>query len=233
MGPQQGKGRVFYTAWGHDQRTWGHPGFQNLVERAFAGRRTRERSSTAGRDARPAEAVRVRRGGRPIPNYPGAWGTKGEPIRQMQKPLAGGVDEAPGAPAGFEAQLFAAEPDDRQADLHDLGRAGRLWIAESTDYPNEMQPTRQGQRPDHDLRRHRRRRPGRQVHGLRRQPEHPHQLVFADGGVDRPPGAGHVFLKDTDGDDKADVRKVLFTGWGTGDTHAGPSNLRYGFDNWI
>src|SRR5262245_32506892 len=28
-----GKGRVFYTAWGHDQRTWGHPGFQNLVER--------------------------------------------------------------------------------------------------------------------------------------------------------------------------------------------------------
>src|SRR5712692_10664258 len=31
----QGKGRVFYTAWGHDQRTWGHPGFQNLVERGI------------------------------------------------------------------------------------------------------------------------------------------------------------------------------------------------------
>src|SRR4029079_15672686 len=29
----QGKGRVFYTAWGHDQRTWSHPGFLNLVER--------------------------------------------------------------------------------------------------------------------------------------------------------------------------------------------------------
>lgn len=28
-----GKGRVFYTAWGHDRRTWSHPGFQNLVER--------------------------------------------------------------------------------------------------------------------------------------------------------------------------------------------------------
>jgi type 1 glutamine amidotransferase len=26
-----GKGRVFYTAWGHDQRTWSHPGFQQLV----------------------------------------------------------------------------------------------------------------------------------------------------------------------------------------------------------
>src|SRR5262249_12942765 len=31
----QGKGRVFYTAWGHDQRTWGNPGFHNLVERGI------------------------------------------------------------------------------------------------------------------------------------------------------------------------------------------------------
>jgi uncharacterized protein len=30
-----GQGRVFYTAWGHDHRTFGHPGFQNLVERGI------------------------------------------------------------------------------------------------------------------------------------------------------------------------------------------------------
>ena len=30
-----GKGRVFYTAWGHDYRTWNHPGFQNLIERGI------------------------------------------------------------------------------------------------------------------------------------------------------------------------------------------------------
>jgi hypothetical protein len=41
------------------------------------------------------------------------------------------------------------------------------------------------------------------------------------------------FFKDTNGDDKADERKVLFSGWGMGDTHATASNLRYGFDNWI
>ena len=29
---EHGKGRVFYTAWGHDQRTWSHAGFQKLVE---------------------------------------------------------------------------------------------------------------------------------------------------------------------------------------------------------
>ena len=31
----QGKGRVFYTAWGHDLRTWNNPGFQNLIERGI------------------------------------------------------------------------------------------------------------------------------------------------------------------------------------------------------
>src|SRR4029079_10436695 len=27
----EGQGRVFYTAYGHDERTWGQEGFQNLV----------------------------------------------------------------------------------------------------------------------------------------------------------------------------------------------------------
>src|SRR5262249_36786381 len=61
----------------------------------------------------------------------------------------------------------------------------------------------------------------------------PTSLVFANGGVivHQPPHT--LFLKDTDGDGKADVRRVLFTGWSTGDTHAGPSNLQYGLDNWL
>ena len=61
----------------------------------------------------------------------------------------------------------------------------------------------------------------------------PTSLVFARGGVIVHQAPDTLFLKDTDGDDKADVREVLFTGWGTQDTHAGPSNLRYGLDNWI
>jgi type 1 glutamine amidotransferase len=32
---EHGKGRVFYTAWGHDQRTWTNAGFQALVERGI------------------------------------------------------------------------------------------------------------------------------------------------------------------------------------------------------
>ncbi len=30
-----GKGRVFYTAWGHDERTWTQPGFTNLLARGI------------------------------------------------------------------------------------------------------------------------------------------------------------------------------------------------------
>ena len=65
----QGKGRVFYTAWGHDQRTWGNPGFQNLSSAASAGRaaqdparRRRPTSTTpqmteAAKDVKPFEYV--------------------------------------------------------------------------------------------------------------------------------------------------------------------------------
>jgi len=40
-------------------------------------------------------------------------------------------------------------------------------------------------------------------------------------------------VKDTSGAGYATERRVLFTGWGTKDTHAGPSNLHWGLDGWI
>jgi type 1 glutamine amidotransferase len=32
---EQGKGRVYYTSWGHDANTWGHPGFMKQLEIAL------------------------------------------------------------------------------------------------------------------------------------------------------------------------------------------------------
>jgi putative membrane-bound dehydrogenase-like protein len=58
-------------------------------------------------------------------------------------------------------------------------------------------------------------------------------LVFVNGGVMVSEARHMLFLKDTDGDDKADVREALLPGWGTGDTHAMQSNLGRGFDNWL
>jgi hypothetical protein len=61
----------------------------------------------------------------------------------------------------------------------------------------------------------------------------PTSLTFANGGVIVHQAPETLFLKDTNGDGIADVRQTLFSGWHTGDTHAGPSNLWYGLDNWL
>jgi len=244
-----GKGRVFYTAWGHDHRTFGHPGFANLVERGIRWACGRDVSAAAPyRDPdkfQPPEMTDPRKDVKPftyveavgkIPNYtPGArWGTQGTPLTKMQAPLP--AEESLKhyvTPAGFELRLFAAEPDIGKRIAMAWDERGRLWIAETVDYPNDLQPPGKGrdriricEDTNHD---------GRAdkftvfAEGL----SIPTSLTFAYGGVVVHQAPHTLFLKDTDGDDQADVRRVLFTGWNTRDTHAGPSNLRYSLDNWL
>jgi len=238
----QGKGRVFYTAWGHDARTWSNPGFQNLVERgirwaagqdlasvpAFADR---PKTTIPRTDVAPFEYVEAK-----IPFYPAGkqWGTIGEPISKMQKPL----DPNESAkhivtPVGFETRLFATEPEIGKPIAMNWDERGRLWIAETVDYPNELQ--REGQGRD-------RIRICEDTDGDGRADKFtvfaeklsiPTSLLVVRGGVIVHQAPHTLFLKDTNGDDVADERQILFTGWSTRDTHAGPSNLRYGLDNWI
>ena len=190
----QGKGRVFYTAYGHDARTWGHPGFHDLVERGI--RWAANKGDVF--DSRP----RVAKGLKPfeyepaeIPLYtPGArWGTLGEPIRKMQKPLA--PEESIEAPRGarrVRGEAVRRRAADRQADHDDLGpprpalgrRDGRL--------PQRDAAEGQGPRPDHDRRGHRRRRQGRQVHRLRRGAEHPDEPLLRQRRPDRRAGPRHA-----------------------------------------
>src|SRR6185436_15784609 len=59
--------------------------------------------------------------------------------------------------------------------------------------------------------------------------DYPHGLL-----PESEPGHDSIKIcKDTDGDGKADVRKGILPGCGTGDTHAMQSNLGRGFDNWL
>ncbi len=110
---------------------------------------------------------------------------------------------------------------------------GRLWIAESVDYPNVK--NRAGQGRDRITICEDTNGDGRAdsfkvfAEGL----NIPTSMLFANGGLIVLQAPDTLFLKDSDGDGRADIRKVLFTGWGISDTHAGPSNLRWGFDNWI
>lgn len=164
----QGKGRVFYTAWGHDQRTWGNPGFQALLERGIRWATNRDPSvvveapvsaastnlaldptrkpfaipemAPVRRDVKPFEYVDV---GKKIPNYTRSrtWGVLGEPFHMMQKPLA--PEESLKhmvVPKGFHVQLFASEADwgGGKPIFMNWDERGRLWVGLTTDYPNEL-----------------------------------------------------------------------------------------------
>jgi putative membrane-bound dehydrogenase-like protein len=230
---EHGKGRVFYTAWGHDHRTWSNAGFHKLIENGIRWAAAHSPQRLVAPPNPPFEHIEAPS---PLPNYiAGAkWGTTGEPITTMQKPLdpEASLERMVTLP-GFEISLFASEPGITKPIWLDWDARGRLWIAETIDYPNELQPPGKGRdrikicedttgdgRAD-------------KFTVFADQLSVPTSFVFANGGIIVAHSGVTEFLQDTTGDDQADGRRVLFSGWGMQDTHAGPSNLRYGFDGWI
>jgi putative membrane-bound dehydrogenase-like protein len=224
----QGNGRVFYTAYGHDERVWGRPEFHSLMKNAItwavgpdvAARLT----ALAIAPLQYAEAPV------PVPNY-----ERRNPAPKFQQPLS--TAEAAKhiqIPPGFELQLFAAEPlvtGNPEAMAWD--ERGRLWIAETKDYPNNPQPGGQGndvikilEDTNHDGR-------ADKATVFADKLTIVSSLVFANGGIIVSQAGEMVALKDTNGDDRADLRESLIRGWSIRDTHALASNLKYGLDNWI
>ena len=100
----QGKGRVFYTAYGHDERVWGHPSFQALMKNAITWA---VGADVAARLSALAIApLQYSDAPAPVPNY-----ERRSPAPRFQQPLS--TAEAAKhmqIPPGFELQLFAAEP---------------------------------------------------------------------------------------------------------------------------
>jgi type 1 glutamine amidotransferase len=77
---EHGKGRVFYTAWGHDQRTWSNPGFHAQVENGL-----RWASANSPSRLQPRAGLRsfeYTEAPAPLPNYtPNAqWARKAIPF---------------------------------------------------------------------------------------------------------------------------------------------------------
>ena len=236
-----GKGRVFYTAWGHDERTWGNAGFQNLVERGIRWAcnddvskvpsfSDRVEMTAPRKDVKPFEYVDA-----VIPFYPPSRqsGVPPEPIKKLQKPLS--AEESIKhfiTPVGFAVELFAADPEIGKPLAMNWDERGRLWLCETLDYPNELQEPTKGRD---------RIRICEDTNGdgkadkftiFAEQLSIPTAITFYRGGAIVQDGPQTIYLKDTDGDDKADIRKVLITGWALGDTHGGVSNFQYGLDNW-
>jgi putative membrane-bound dehydrogenase-like protein len=245
-----GEGKVFYTAWGHDQRTWGNPGFLNLVERGirwacgddpavagpFESRKpfVMPAMTEIPDDLPPFEYLDV---GSEIPNYLAgeSWGKQGSPLTKMQQPLS--PEESLKhyvTPVDFGIELFASEVNMGAKPIAmNWDQDGRLWVCLTIDYPNELRRPDNGndrivicEDTDGDF-------VADKFTIFADRLSIPTAVVPYRDGVIVQDGVRTLFLKDTDGDDVADLRHVLITGWQLGDTHGGVSNLRYGLDNWI
>ncbi len=136
-------------------------------------------------------------------------------------------------PADLKLELFASEPDITKPIAMAWDARGRCWVAETSDYPHGVKPDGHGgdrikicedTNGDGKADRFTVFADGLNI---------PTSLTFANGGIIVAQPPRFLFLKDTNGDDKADVRQEIITGWGIGDTHAQASNLHYGIDNWF
>ena len=224
---EYGKGRVFYTAYGHDERTWHNLGFQNLVKEGilWAVDDTAKKNWTDFMVDMPTLVYEERSG---IPNY-----EKRDPSPKFQLPLTAQESaKLIQVPPGFTFELFASEPDIINPIAMNWDEKGRLWVIETVDYPNTVR--KEDGAGDDKVKILEDTNGDGKADKVTVFAEHlniPTSFVFYDGGIIVSQAPHFLFLKDTDGDDKADVRESIMEGWGLTDTHAGPSNLQYGMDN--
>ncbi len=151
---------------------------------------------------------------------------------QLPFNIKGSTERTQVAP-DLKLQLFASEPDIAKPIFMAWDERGRLWVAETRDYPHDVKPDGMGndsikicEDTDGDGR----------ADKFTVFADHlniPTGFTFANGGIVVSQSPRFLFLKDTDGDDKADVRKEIMTGWGINDTHAQANNIHYGYDNWL
>lgn len=134
---------------------------------------------------------------------------------------------------GFELQLVAAEPDVLDPVAAAIDEQGRMYVAEMRDYPYFPKP---GEKPIGTVRLL------RDTDGDGRMDR---STIFADellwtAGIAPWKGGVYVtsppdiwYFKDTDGDDRADIKRKVFTGFGKQNQQAMLNNLKFGLDHKI
>src|SRR5215468_8563434 len=133
----------------------------------------------------------------------------------------------------FKVELFLTEPKVQSPVEMAFDENGRIYVAEMLDYPEDPPPGK----------------PARSRIKLHEDNDgdgiYERVTVFADqvlqvsgllpwkGGLLVTSAPDILWMKDTDGDGKADVRKVLYTGFPKVNPEHRITNLRYGIDNWV
>jgi putative membrane-bound dehydrogenase-like protein len=131
-------------------------------------------------------------------------------------------------PEGFAVDLVASEPNIMDPVAFDWDANGNLWIAEMADYPegNGASGGRIRVLLDEDG-------DGRYetsrlfAEGL----SFPNGILTWRDGIIVTVAPEVLFLRDTNGDGKADHREVLLSGFGTGNQQLRVNGLRWGLDN--
>ena len=153
-------------------------------------------------------------------------------------------------PPGFTARLVAAEPLIRKPIAVQWDAAGRLWVAETPEYPNGRRPLNTDSWKDG----------GSLVPGVTDRPAQDSISILTDTNGDGVADRREVFhqglelitgfclhrdgaivvaqgritwLRDTDNDGKADREEDLFHGFAPGDTHFVANGFTHAPDGWI
>jgi putative membrane-bound dehydrogenase-like protein len=132
------------------------------------------------------------------------------------------------ADGNLTAELVASEPDVVAPVAIAWDADGRLFVAEMTDYPSGPVSGRIRMLEDRD-----------------RDGRYEHATVFADkiafpngvmpwnGGILVTAAPDILLFKDTDGDGRADERRVILSGFAEGNQQLRVNGLYWGLDNWI
>ena len=226
--------RAFVCIPGHYYANFSHNGLRTAILRGIAWAGKRDNADILCKPTELGSALRYLPGGCPEP-----------------KDIVKDLEVHP----EFNLSLVASEPLINKPMNVDWDAKGRLWVCETPEYPNGRRLPKDGT-PETDVWKDSGSvEPGK----YDRDPLDRISIltdsdgdgimdkkkVFADklelctsfcfykNGVIASAAPDIWFLEDTDGDDVADKRTKLYTGLGTGDTHAVINNLRWGLDGWI
>ncbi|CAL1520556.1 PVC-type heme-binding CxxCH protein [Chitinophaga sp. MM2321] len=133
---------------------------------------------------------------------------------------------------GFRVEVFAAEPYVKDPVEMVFDEQGNCFVIEMGDYPYKPEKGKGHGRI-------------RQLKDLNNDGRIDTSIVFAEGlpsgtsilpwqqGLLVTAAPDILFMKDTDGDGRADSTEILFTGFFDDNSEAQITSLRYGVDNWI
>ena len=226
--------RAFVCIPGHYYVNFSHNGLRTPILRGIAWAAKRDNADILCKPEELGDALRYVEGGTPRP-------------QDMPKHLEVHPE--------FNLSLVAAEPLINKPMNLDWDAKGRLWVCETPEYPNGRRLPKEETAAGEAWKDSGSIKPGK----YDRDPIDRISIltdtngdgvvdkkqVFADklelctsfcfykNGVIASAAPDIWYLEDTNGDDVADKRTKLYTGLGTGDTHAVINNLRWGLDGWV